>query len=62
MSNLLNAITMEGTVLSGVIDKTMVSGVLNEVVGIIPTVIPVSISFIAIRKGISFVLGLLRSA
>lgn len=62
MSNLLNAITMEGTVLSGVIDKNMVGGVLNEVVGIIPTVIPVAISFIAIRKGISFVLGLLRSA
>lgn len=50
------------TVLDKTIDKTMVQGVLNEVVALIPTVIPVAITFIAIRKGISFVLGLLRSA
>ena len=40
----------------------MVGGVLNEVVAVIPTIIPVAITFIAIRKGISFVLGMLRSA
>lgn len=63
MSNLLNAITMEAsTVLDKTITGTMVQGVLNEVVAIIPTIIPVAISFIAIRKGISFVLGMLRSA
>ena len=40
----------------------MVGGVLDEVVGVIPIVVPVAITFIAIRKGISFVLGMLRSA
>lgn len=61
MPNVLNAIQM-ATVLDKTIQTEMVQGVLNEVVAIIPTVIPVAISFIAIRKGISFVLGLLRSA
>lgn len=50
------------TVLDKTITSEMVSGVLNEVVAVIPTIIPVAITFIAIRKGISFVLGMLRSA
>lgn len=50
------------TVLDQTIKADMVNGVLDEVVAVIPTVIPVAITFIAIRKGISFVLGLLRSA
>lgn len=62
MPNVLNGILMEGTVLDGILRPEIVQGVLNEVVALIPTVIPVAISFIAIRKGISFVLGLLRSA
>ena len=64
MPNLVNGILMEATptVLDKTITGTMVQGVLNEVVALVPTVIPVAISFIAIRKGISFVLGLLRSA
>ena len=64
MPNLVNSILMDTTptVLDKTITGTMVQGVLNEVVALIPTVIPVAISFIAIRKGISFVLGLLRSA
>lgn len=57
-----NVFQMAATVLDKTIQTEMVEGVLNEVVAIIPTVIPVAISFIAIRKGISFVLGLLRSA
>lgn len=50
------------TVLDQTIKADMVNGVLDEVVAVIPTVIPVAITFIAIRKGISFVLGMLRSA
>lgn len=50
------------TVLDKTIISEMVGGVLNEVVAVIPTIIPVAITFIAIRKGISFVLGMLRSA
>ena len=62
MPNVLNGIQMAGTVLDGILKPEMVNGVLAEVVALIPTVIPVAISFIAIRNGISFVLGLLRSA
>lgn len=50
------------SVLNTVIQPEVVQGVLDEVVALIPTIIPVAISFIAIRKGISFVLGMLRSA
>ena len=53
---------INATVLDQTIKAEMVNGVLDEVVAVIPTVIPVAITFIAIRKGISFVLGLLRSA
>lgn len=54
--------SINATVLDQTIKADMVNGVLDEVVAVIPTVIPVAITFIAIRKGISFVLGLLRSA
>lgn len=50
------------TVLDTVFTAEMVGGVLDEVIAVIPIVIPVAITFIAIRKGISFVLGMLRSA
>lgn len=50
------------SVLNEAIQPETVKGVLDEVVALIPTIIPVAISFIAIRKGISFVLGMLRSA
>ena len=39
------------TVLDKTITSEMVGGVLNEVVAVIPTIIPVAITFIAIRKG-----------
>lgn len=48
--------------LASVVTSDMVSGVLSEVVGLLPVVIPAMIGFIAIRKGVSFVLGMLRSA
>ena len=37
-------------------------GVLSEVVGLLPIVIPVAITFLALRKGLSFLFGVLRSA
>ena len=40
----------------------MLGGVLDEVIAVLPTVIPVMIGFIALRKGISFVLSMLHSA
>ena len=55
-------IKMAGTVLKEALDGGVLTGVLDEVVGILPTVLPVSITFLGIRKGISFVIGMLRSA
>lgn len=56
---------MEGaasTVLSAVVTADMVGGVLDEVVALLPIILPAAIGFIAVRKGVSFVLGMLRSA
>lgn len=49
-------------VLSTVITNEMLSGVLNEIVGILPVCIPVMITFIALRKGIAFIQSILHSA
>ena len=48
--------------LSSIITADMLSGVLSEVLGLLPTILPVMIGFIALRKGISFVLNMLHSA
>ena len=58
--NLVEAVTT--SVLSTIVTAQMLSGVLDEIVGLLPVVIPVMISFIALRKGIGFVIGSLRSA
>lgn len=50
LSNLLNK------------NSTMLKGVLNEIVALLPLLLPVLISFLAIRKGIRFTLQILRSA
>lgn len=50
------------TGLSSVVTAEMLGGVLDEVVALLPVCIPVMISFIALRKGISFVQGILHSA
>ena len=41
--------------LKTVVTAEMLGGVLDEVVGLLPVCIPVLITFIALRKGISFV-------
>lgn len=48
--------------LNNVVTATMLSGVLDEVVGLLPVCIPVMIGFIALRKGIAFVQSILHSA
>ena len=48
--------------LSGVVTSDLMSGVLDEIVALLPICIPVMVGFIALRKGISFVRGILRSA
>lgn len=48
--------------LDTVVTSEMLSGVLDEIVGLLPVVIPVMIGFIALRKGIAFVQSILHSA
>ena len=48
--------------LSTIVTAEMLEGVLSEITGLLPVVIPVMIGFIAIRKGIAFVQHILHSA
>ena len=48
--------------ISGVVTSGMLQGVLDEVISLLPLCIPAVIGFIAIRKGISFLIGMLRRA
>lgn len=57
-----NFVEAVSTTLSTIVTAQMLSGVLDEIVGLLPVVLPVMIGFIALRKGIGFVIGSLRSA
>lgn len=48
--------------LSKIVTAEMLQGVLSEITGLLPIVIPVMIGFIAIRKGIAFLQHILHSA
>lgn len=48
--------------LDTIITAEMCSGVLDEVIGLLPVCVPVMITFIGLRKGISFIQGILHSA
>lgn len=49
-------------VLAKVVTTEMLTGVLSEVTSLLPTTIPVMITFIGIRKGIAFVQSMLHAA
>lgn len=51
-----------GKTLVDIVNANMLNGVLDQVIGLLPVVIPVMIGFIALRKGISFIQGILHSA
>lgn len=51
-----------GNILAGVITTDMVSGVFDELVALLPVLIPTMVGFIGLRKGISFVQSVLHSA
>ena len=48
--------------LKSIITAEMLSGVMDEITGLLPILLPVMIGFIAIRKGIAFVQSVLHSA
>ena len=55
-------LTDAATGLSGIVTTQMMSGVRDEILGLLPVVIPVMIGFIGLRKGISFLQSVLHSA
>ena len=55
-------LTDAATGLSGIVTTQMMSGVVDEILGLLPVVIPVMIGFIGLRKGISFLQSVLHSA
>lgn len=57
-----NTVETATTILSDVVTAGTLDGVLDEILGLLPIVIPVLIGFIAIRKGISFLQRFLHSA
>lgn len=48
--------------LSSVVTADLMSGVLDEVIALLPVCIPVMIGFIGLRKGIGFIQSVLHSA
>lgn len=48
--------------LASIVTADMLQGVLNEITGLLPIIIPVMITFIAVRKGIAFLQSILHSA
>ncbi len=48
--------------LKTIVTAEMLQGVLNEITGLLPIIIPVMITFIAVRKGIAFLQSILHSA
>ena len=51
-----------GATLSTIVTADMISGVLDELIGLLPVILPTMIGFIGLRKGISFLQGVLHSA
>lgn len=51
-----------GSVVANSLTNVELSGILTEVISLLPIVIPTIIGFLAVRKGISFLIGSLRRA
>lgn len=48
--------------LSTIVTADMVSGVFNEIIGLLPVCIPAAITYLGIRKGLKFLFSTLRAA
>lgn len=57
----LTSATTANTVATA-ISGTDLTGILNEIISLLPVVLPVVVGFIGVRKGISFLIGSLRRA
>lgn len=63
---ILSGLLLSGTTTAGTVASTIqnvdMSGILQEVVSLLPVVLPVIVAFLGVRKGISFLIGSLRRA
>ena len=50
------------TTLASIVTADMISGVLDQMLALLPVIMPAMIGFIGLRKGISFLQGVLHSA
>lgn len=48
--------------LETIVTADMIKGVLDEITGLLPVILPTAISYIGLRKGIAFLFSSLRSA
>lgn len=64
LSGLLLTTTTTANTIANIIDSNNIdfSGMLQEIVNLLPVVLPVLVGFLGIRKGISFLIGSLRRA
>lgn len=55
---------MEGatSAMATALNNVDMSGITDEIKAVVPVVLPVLVSVLALRKGISFLIGVLRSA
>lgn len=58
----MNEGTNTAATLASIVTAEMIQGVLDQILALLPVLLPALIGFIAVRKGISFLLGSLRSA
>lgn len=58
----MTPMVMAASQLSSVVTADLMSGVLDEVIALLPVCIPVMIGFIGLRKGIGFIQSVLHSA
>lgn len=54
--------TTAGTLISGAVKSGTFDGITSEITGVLPIVLPVLVTVLALRKGISFLMGSLRGA
>ena len=48
--------------LSSIVTADMLNGVFDEILSLLPVIIPVSVGFIGVRKGLGFLFSSIRKA
>lgn len=62
MTNFVSGVLASTTSLKTIVTAELLGGLLDEIVGLLPVIIPVMIGFIGLRKAIAFLFSTMRSA